>query len=139
MSSSQTTKLRALHRQQNETQSHNLPVKKAHLLVLELHSKGQALGLPHTQRLQRKSQVTWAGRHHLLASPQFHSTPPKKSLLHIHLKYCCNIHRGDFSVFSELEVSRVYNCSATGLYISACFQGCCLRIQLPISLKLGAE
>lgn len=65
--------------------------------------------------------------------------PPRRRL-HAHLKsQFSELSPKDTSRGGGLEVSRVYDCSPTTLYILAYFKICCLRIWLPISLKLGAD
>lgn len=53
-------------------------------------------------------------------------------------KYC-KYHPSCSSRSPGLEVSRIYDCSPTELYIFEYFESCCMRIWLPISLEVGAK
>ena len=48
----------------------------------------------------------------------------------------CNCCLGDTSSSPDLKNSWDYDFSPTGLYIFAEFKRCCLKVWLPISLKL---
>lgn len=51
----------------------------------------------------------------------------------------CKCPIGNTSRSPILEVSRIYKCCLTRLHVFAYFKSCCLRVWLPVSLKLGAD
>ena len=81
--------------------------------------------------------------HHFCALPwsPYSFLVPLRKKVHTHVwsPNFCNSCEGDTSRSPGLEASRVYNCSPTGLYIFTYLKYCCLRVWLPISLKLGAD
>ena len=84
---------------------------------------GQGMPPPHSpSALLRLTSTSQKGAYILIRSPNF-----------------SNCHPRDTSRSPGLEANRVYNCGPIGLYIFAYFESCCMRIWLPISLKLGAE
>lgn len=118
-SSWQATTSRALHRQQTETPT--VSMKKAQE------------SLPGNISRQTLSLCT------PLASLQFDKTSRKGAYLLIWSSSFWNSHPEDTSSSPNMEANRVYNCGPTGLYLFAYFKKCCLRVWLPICLKLGTK
>lgn len=84
----------------------------------------------------RQGDIDFAHSFGLAAAHQYLS---ERSLYAL-LKHFCGCRPGDICRSPDMEVSRVYECGPTGLYMLVYFKGyCCLRIWLPVTLKLGAD
>lgn len=119
-----------------------LLVKKVYLLILEPQLEGQAPGFPHIDGLQKLPGNVSSATPCLctpLASLELNKISQKGANTFIWSPNLSNCQPGHSSRTLSLGAGTVYDCGHTRLYILAYLKSCCLRIWLPISLKLSAE
>ena len=128
---------RALHSQHTKTHSQTFSVRGL-FIILELQPEGQVSRFPWGYRGTLR-ECRWGDIIFILSLCLItvHLYLPERGLYPPLEPNFCNGCKGDNTWLPSLEASRIYNGSPTGLYILHT-KSCCLRVWLPISLKLDA-